>query len=238
MDSTWRYSFECGLERAIWRGAACASLSPHFHAEAQITIVVAGRRRFATRFGLIEARADQTVILPADTPHEALGLDAAGGASLNLYVPGRRAPALARGVPVVVATPPSARRHAERPDAFLADLCELAAPRAAERDGRSAPYLDLIGAVLATTAEIGVVAQAFSLSREGFTRRFARLTGMAPHAYRLAARLNDARRLLGAGLPPAAVAADAGFADQSHLGRLFRAAFGATPAGYRAAMRI
>ena len=36
------------------------------------------------------------------------------------------------------------------------------------------------------------------------------------------------------GMAPAAVAAEIGFADQSHLGRAFRRAFGVTPGCYRA----
>jgi AraC-like DNA-binding protein len=238
MDPAWRYSFESGLEQAAWRGGACASLSRHFHAETQITIVTTGKRRFATHFGLIEASAGQTVILLAGMPHKALGLEAKGGVSVNLYVPKGRALDLARGTAAVVSTPPSVRRRAERPDAFIDDLCELTSGNVANCAGTISSDRELIAAVLGTTAEISVVARAFSMSREGFTRWFARATGMTPHAYRLVARLNDARRLLGIGVPPAAAAADAGFADQSHLGRQFRAAFGTTPAGYREAMRV
>ena len=237
MDPVWRYSIEGGVEQAAWRGGAFVGLSGHFHAETQITVVEAGTRRFATRFGLIEARAGETVIFSAGMPHEALGLDAKGGASVNLFVPKARAPLLAQGAPLIVATPPSVRRRGERPDALIDDLCELAAARAAKRGAGIFADHELVAAVLGTTAEIGWVARSFSLSREGFTRRFARLTGMTPHAYRLAARLNEARGLLGTGVSPAAAAIDAGFADQSHLGRLFRAAFGTTPAGYRRAMR-
>jgi AraC-like DNA-binding protein len=238
MDLVWRYSFECGLEQAVWRGGACASLRRHFHAETQITIVNTGKRRFATRFGLIEASAGQTVILPAGMPHEALGLEAKGGVSVNLYVPKGRASDLTQGVAVVVSTPTSVDRRVERPDAFIDDLCELASGKIAKRAGMISSDHELIAAILSTTAEISVMAQAFSMSREGFTRWFARATGMTPHAYRLVARLNEARRLLGIGLPPAAAAADAGFADQSHLGRQFRAAFGTTPARYSKAIRI
>ncbi|MEK6291998.1 MAG: helix-turn-helix domain-containing protein, partial [Paraburkholderia tropica] len=47
------------------------------------------------------------------------------------------------------------------------------------------------------------------------------------------ARLRAARRLLAAGRTPAQVAAEVGFADQSHLGRWFRRAYRMTPAAYR-----
>lgn len=242
MDPTWRYSFAFGLEQAVWRGGACAALMPHFHEETQITIVIAGIRRFATRFGTIQVSGGQTAILPADMPHQALGLAADGGESVNIYVPVTRSSILARGAPIVMSTPLSVQNHADRPDVMIDDgcidvICERAADKTARHEGWTASDRDLIAAVLGTKAEIGALARAFSMSREGFTRRFTRATGMTPHAYRLAARLNDARELLGAGLTPASAAADAGFADQSHLGRHFRAAFGTTPAGYRKAMQ-
>lgn len=71
------------------------------------------------------------------------------------------------------------------------------------------------------------------MTREAFTRRFAREFGIAPHAFRLVQRLNKARQDLQTGAAPASVAADHGFADQSHLGRHFRRVFGISPGTYR-----
>lgn len=76
------------------------------------------------------------------------------------------------------------------------------------------------------------LAQLSGLSRFHFLRSFARATGQTPHAFRLQARLHLARRLILAGQPLAAVAAEAGFADQSHLTRLFTRSYGMTPGGY------
>ncbi|MCP6275069.1 helix-turn-helix domain-containing protein, partial [Klebsiella pneumoniae] len=66
------------------------------------------------------------------------------------------------------------------------------------------------------------------------TRAFKAAFGLAPHAYLVQLRLSRARRLLADGLSPAETAAALGFADQSHLGRWFRRAYGLTPAAYRA----
>ena len=80
---------------------------------------------------------------------------------------------------------------------------------------------------------IGAIAARHALSREGFSRRFARQFGMPPHAYRLASRLNGARQRLREGDSIAGIAAELGFADQSHLGRHFRRLFGVSPRAYR-----
>ncbi|MCJ2128186.1 AraC family transcriptional regulator [Methylobacterium sp. E-045] len=85
----------------------------------------------------------------------------------------------------------------------------------------------------AEDATIACVAVRSGLTREGFTRRFSRCHGMPPHAYRRMLRLNCARQMLRTGTPPAEVAAATNFADQSHLGRWFRRAFGTTPSRYQ-----
>lgn len=77
------------------------------------------------------------------------------------------------------------------------------------------------------------LALAARTDRFRLTRAFSAAYGLAPHAYLVQRRLNRARLLLSRGESPAAAAAAAGFADQSHLGRWFRRAFGMTPAGYR-----
>ncbi|CAB5712038.1 Multiple antibiotic resistance protein marA [Delftia tsuruhatensis] len=73
------------------------------------------------------------------------------------------------------------------------------------------------------------------LSRYQFLRAFARATGMTPHAYLVQRRLHHVRRLIAAGMPLAEAAADAGFADQSHMTRLFVRSFGMAPGAYAAA---
>ncbi len=233
----WQYKVEQGLEQAIWYGGASIALRPHFHKDVQITIVTAGIRRFRTRLGIVEAVAGHTVILPACFPHEPLESAGCSGSSLNFYVQPDRIPEAKDSQPVIILTPPSVRYRSTRPDILLHDLALLVGQTNDGRARRSCRESAMIEAVLELPANLGDIAKAFSLSREGFIRSFTRKTGMTPHVYRLAGRLNEARHLLRDGLAPAKAAADAGFADQSHLGRLFRATFSATPAGYRKAMR-
>jgi AraC-like DNA-binding protein len=66
-------------------------------------------------------------------------------------------------------------------------------------------------------------------------RVFRRAYGLPPHRYVVGRRLDRARRLLLDGLPIAEVAAEAGFHDQSHLTRHFRALLGTTPGAFRSA---
>ena len=71
------------------------------------------------------------------------------------------------------------------------------------------------------------------VSRFRLSRAFKAAFGLAPHAYLIQLRLARARHLLARGHAPAEVASIIGFADQSHLGRWFRRAYGLTPAHYR-----
>lgn len=75
-----------------------------------------------------------------------------------------------------------------------------------------------------------------SLTRFHLVRSFAARYGLPPHAYQVQLRLAAARRLLRAGLPLVRVAADAGFADQSHFGRHFKRVWGVSPGRYAAAV--
>lgn len=77
------------------------------------------------------------------------------------------------------------------------------------------------------------LAMACGVDRFRLSRAFKAAFGLAPHAYLIQLRLARARHLLGIGVSPADVAAGLGFADQSHLGRWFRRAYGLTPARYR-----
>lgn len=77
------------------------------------------------------------------------------------------------------------------------------------------------------------LAAASGVDRYRLTRAFKAAFGLAPHAYLVQLRLARARHLLARGATPADVAMALGFADQSHLGRWFRRAYGLTPAHYR-----
>jgi AraC-like DNA-binding protein len=84
----------------------------------------------------------------------------------------------------------------------------------------------------ASPLTLAALAHAAGLSRYQFLRGFARATGLTPHAYLMQRRLHHARQLIGRGVRLADAAADSGFADQSHMTRLFVRSFGMAPGTY------
>jgi len=64
-------------------------------------------------------------------------------------------------------------------------------------------------------------------------RLFRRETGMTPHSYLMERRLAHAKERLAGESSICSIAFEAGFTDQSHLTRRFRARFGLTPGLYR-----
>jgi AraC family transcriptional regulator len=78
------------------------------------------------------------------------------------------------------------------------------------------------------------------LSVYHFARQFRAATGLPPHQYVIARRVERARQLLEAGthLSLAEVAAHVGFSDQSQLGHHFKRLLGVTPGQLRRSARI
>jgi AraC-like DNA-binding protein len=85
-----------------------------------------------------------------------------------------------------------------------------------------------------TLDELALVAHS---SKCHLVRQFRTITGTPPHAYQLALRIVEARRMLERGWSPADVATRTGFVDQSHFHRHFRRRLGITPGRYAAAFR-
>ena len=193
-------------------------LPPHFHDEDQITFVLSGQRRFWMGGEIVELGPGRWTLILAGTVHRSMP-EPSGVACLNLYVPAgnyeqaamieeaERMPIAARGID---SSALMAVVHRHR-----FGLAHNALPEPLCRN-------------------VGESAAREAMSREGFARASARYHGMPPHAHAVAARLNPARSQLRAGGDLAEVALDAGFADQSHLGRWFRRLFGVTPGRYRA----
>jgi AraC-like DNA-binding protein len=129
---------------------------------------------------------------------------------------------------------------ADKQDALLAflhacaDTSEMTAlpSRAARIPTQLEPVLQALRAQ--PQASLDSLSALAGMSRYQLIRAFRAATGMTPHAYQLNAHVNRARSGLQAGIALAQLAHELGFADQSHLQRVFKAHAGITPGRYRA----
>lgn len=112
--------------------------------------------------------------------------------------------------------------------------------RPAGADVRDRGLADGLRALLDASVPSGLsladAAASLGASVPYLVRAFTREYGLPPHRYLTGRRLDRARRLLLDGMPPAAVATEAGFYDQSHLTRHFLRLLGTTPSRYARAV--
>lgn len=124
--------------------------------------------------------------------------------------------------------------------AIVARFGHLGGGRDAARPSGAAARVEAYDAVIAAdpaaALDLSVFAAAAGVTRFQVIRDFKRAAEMTPGQYVRDRRVRLACALIGAGMPLAAVAAEAGFADQSHLTRAFKAVKGVTPAVWRRAL--
>lgn len=116
-----------------------------------------------------------------------------------------------------------------------ADPCCKQASRARHLDvaalERARQFLDAEKTRVVRSAELEAVT---GLTRYDLARQFRLMCGTSPYRYLLMRRLDVAREQIARHRPLADVALETGFADQAHLTRMFKAAYGLTPARYGA----
>lgn len=114
--------------------------------------------------------------------------------------------------------------------------------RAMVRSGMLAPWQEkrareLIAGNLTKELSLAEIAAECRLSVAYFSRAFKSSFGMAPHAWLQEHRIQRSKVLLRrASLPLAEIAAQCGFADQSHFSRVFKRAVGVPPGEWRRLM--
>jgi AraC-like DNA-binding protein len=82
--------------------------------------------------------------------------------------------------------------------------------------------------------QASVLERVTGLDRFSLCRQFRRSFGTSPDRYRTLRRLALARAAIESGVPLARAAAEAGFADQSHMTRQFKRTYGVTPGRWTA----
>ncbi|MBE9158561.1 helix-turn-helix transcriptional regulator [Nodosilinea sp. LEGE 06152] len=102
-----------------------------------------------------------------------------------------------------------------------------------------APYqvkrvLEYIQAHLSQELSLDAMAAQVGLSRSHFAHQFKQAMGVAPHQYVSQQRVEKAQRLLRSRqIPITDIALECGFANQSHLTKVFKKHTGTTPKAYR-----
>jgi AraC-like DNA-binding protein len=96
---------------------------------------------------------------------------------------------------------------------------------------RARQFLEAQSSRVVRSAELEALT---GLTRYELARQFRQMCGTSPYRYLLMRRLDGSREQIARRRPLVEVALDAGFADQAHFTRMFKAAFGLTPARYGA----
>ncbi|WDP90046.1 MAG: AraC family transcriptional regulator [Desulfobacter sp.] len=173
----------------------------------------------------------------------ARGMGPAGSAAPEFTASVLRNPIVTALLQHLFATLLTSRDPLEK-EALLVSACHFILSRYGRNNGndrgnrlRHQPVIqarELLSGRLDQKLTLAEVAQNVGLSRYHFLRTFKRETGISPHLYRTLKRLEAAKGLLTGGMPPAQVALETGFTDQSHFSNTFRRYLGATPKQYLA----
>ena len=236
------------------------AFAPHFHPAWVVGCVLSGRRRLMVQGREYLAAGGDVVIL---RPGEVHACAPAGGAPFVWrgfhFQPespvgglGGASPAgpvlpgggivndLLRAHALMVARAPQAEKRAR----LVAALRRLTRQKGDMDEGLPplphaglAPPLEALRRHLVAHAgerfSLNDMAAIARMDKFRLVRAFARVTGATPYRYLESARVNRAQELLAQGLPLVEVALEAGFTDQSHLARAFRARLGVTPGACR-----
>ncbi len=118
------------------------------------------------------------------------------------------------------------------------DCAEREASKPEHANKRLLGIIEAIRADPARAASIGELAQAAALSESRFAFLFKLATGLPPHAFIMACRMEETkRRLRDTGDPIAKIASDMGFASARHLAVQFRQHCACSPRQFRAGAR-
>jgi AraC-like DNA-binding protein len=232
----------------------------HSHDQYGVGLMLAGGQTSSSGRGQVEARAGDLITVNPGEVHDGAPLGGAPRAWRMLYLPphlgGAVAADLAEGARRDYTFHHPVAHHAALAACFrrlyaavthhTSDLLreqlllellhglrgDAARDRATPVTAAIARARAMIDDAPAAAPSLADLAAISGLSRFQLVRQFARATGLTPHAYLIQRRLDAARALLARGAALADAAAASGFADQSHMTRLFIRTYGLTPGAY------
>ena len=248
-----------GVERAEVYLSACA-FEPHRHDTYAIGITTAGVQTFRYRGSRRVCLPGQLHVLHPDETHDGAAGTTDGFGYRMLYIaPELVRDALAGHALPFVADPVQEPTATGRPiAALLGDIdepinelssAEIAATvadallslsgrphhRRATIDTKAVTLVrDYLAAHASQQTPASILEKMAGIDRFTITRHFRWAFGTSPDRYRMLRRLALARAAIEAGESLAQAAADAGFADQSHMTRHFKRTYGLTPGRWMA----
>jgi AraC-like DNA-binding protein len=238
------------------------AFSSHRHDTYAIGVTLAGVQTFRYRGSLRRCLPGEWHVLHPDEPHDGTpGTEDGFGYRIFYVDPGLVQDALG-GQPLPFVTDPVVAGGGIDPAlaAYLTDIdgsldevetvevtamiADMLRRHATGRPGPRRLDLEAVGRVRALLADDPAtrhpateLERVSGLDRWTVARQFRAAFGTSPTRFRTQRQLDVARRLMREGRPLGEVAAAAGFADQSHLTRMFKRAYGLTPASWTAAVR-
>ncbi|AYC31152.1 AraC family transcriptional regulator [Pseudomonas cavernae] len=182
-----------------------------------------------------------SLYVTAEQLTQTLGLGALEFARPLRHLP-RLAEALAAAVETGLHADPFLReRGEERLIRLLGEVARTADVRlpscAASGRGPVVRLQEWLAAHLQEAPSLDDMAAHLGLSKFHLLRSFQQQTGLTPRQWAMQLRTCRAQALLRAGRPATETAHALGFADQSHLNRHFRAAYGLSPGRFQRALR-
>jgi len=176
----------------------------------------------------------------ADTIH---ALTDGGDGSAELSRPTMRDPTSAKGFLSLfraMTDPHGGYSEIEGRENLLQLLARLIEPRDQKRQPRASKAIEQVRARIdddpSAPLTLGELAGIGGVSQFQLVRGFSKVTGFTPHAYLVQRRLQLARKMIAEGNALTDAAHASGFADQSHMTRLFVRTNGMSPGLYATAM--
>lgn len=210
----------------------------HSHDVASVTLVRWGEVLETSAAGTVHATAGTVLIKPAGFAHEDV-YGPAGAAVMSIDAPdGLPYRWIAHGV--VVRTMFRLLLGEVRIDDAVSEIAAAMDGEPREAGSRAArAAAEALDAHACDGISIAAIAAMLSVHPVALARSFRRRFGCTMTRYAMRVRLRRAAHLLASGSAPiAGVAIESGFADQSHLCRAMREAFGLTPRAFRDAARF